>query len=50
MFAKLIRKLTTASTAEFCDSCARVCTSLCRSQAIYDKARDQHLTHLPIIR
>lgn len=50
MFAKILRKLTATGQAEFCDSCAQVCTPQCRAQAVYDKVRTQIAYQLPVIR
>lgn len=41
---KLIRRLfRTASTVEFCESCAQVCTGQCRADALLDHARNRAL-------
>ncbi|WP_328647155.1 hypothetical protein OHS58_03845 [Amycolatopsis sp. NBC_00348] len=40
----LIRRLfRTATTVEFCEPCAQVCTGQCRADALLDRARTQAL-------
>jgi hypothetical protein len=40
----LIRRLfRTTATVEFCESCAQVCTSQCRANALLDRAHTQAL-------
>lgn len=50
MFTKLLRKLTATRPAEFCDECAQVCTSACRAEAHYSRAREQSALQVPFIR
>jgi hypothetical protein len=40
---KLIRRLTSRGTVDFCEACGQVCTAQCRSHAHWDRTRTKSM-------